>query len=461
VVELLPDGTSYRREFSRNELCGKIATVRAILAMYQGDVDRVTEQARKALDLLTQEEMMWRGVAASMLGMAHGWAGTGDVLKAKQAFREARSISEAAGNASFFVFACMGIAAVEIFQGLMNEALKQFRKLERFIKERGMAETGNASSIRSSIGAILFEMNEIEEGRRLVEESIVHAEKIYDWVVLAANRLNLVRILYSQAEYDEAKNMIAQIEKDTLDFEIPPWMKHRLSSWKARIFLVSKNREGINRWVEDSGLSLKDKITHRREAEFLAFARILHDQSRLDETDHLLKRLIANAESGNRLLVVIEALLIRALALYDLGNVSEALEVLHRALVLAEPGGFVRIFVDEGPDMAELLTKYKIEMEKSQKRSAARFSRAYIRKLLVAFKAETPPQKVKILTEPLSEREIEVLLLIAAGFSNQVIADKLFISLNTVRTHTKNIYTKLDVHSRTQAIARAKELGFL
>jgi LuxR family maltose regulon positive regulatory protein len=460
-IEMLPDGTSFHRELSRDEFCGKIATVRALLAMYRGDVDSATHQAREALYLLTREDMMWRGVAASMLGMAHGWAGTGDIIKAKQGFSEARDISETAGNASLFVFASMGLAVVEIFQGRLKEALKLFRKLKRFIEERGLVETGNASSILSSIGAILFEMNEIEEGRRLVEESIEHAEKAYDWVVLAANRLNLVRILFSAGEYHEAQNVLSILVQDTSDFEIPPWMKHRTSALRARIYLATKNGEEVDRWVEDSRLSLKDKITHRREAEFLVFARILHDQNRLDEADHLLKRLISNAEAGNRILVVMEALLIRALVLYDRGEVNEALEVLGQVLALAEPGGFVRIFVDEGPDMAELLAKNLTELEKSYGQPPTRVSRTYLKKLLVAFEAEKPPPKEKIHAEALSEREIEVLLLIKAGFSNQDIANKLFISLNTVRTHTKNINAKLDVHSRTQAIARAKELGLL
>jgi LuxR family maltose regulon positive regulatory protein len=458
---MLPDGTSLRRDFDRDELCGRIATVRAILGMYSGDVDRTTQQGRKALELLPKEELIWRGVAAATLGMAQGWAGTGDLLKARHAFSEARDISEAAGNASFFLFASMGLAAIEVYRGRMKEALKTFRKLEGFIQEKGMADTGNASSIKSSIGAILFEMNETEEGRRLVEESIERADKAYDWIALEANRLNLVRILFSLGEYAEAQKVIASIGEGSPDLEIPPWMKHRLSSWKARTFLAVNNREAAYRWMQDSSPNLDEEITHRRESEFLVLVRILHDQNRLDEANILLGRLISSAEAGNRVLVVLESLLIRARVLYERGDVKEALGTLDQALVLAEAGGFVRIFIDEGPTLKDLLAKLNESLEKDRRSALPQYSRAYVKKLLIAFQAEHPPKRVNVHTASLSEREIEVLQLIAAGFSNQEIADRLFISLNTVRTHTKNINAKLDVHSRTRAIARAKKLGLL
>jgi LuxR family maltose regulon positive regulatory protein len=460
-IQMWPDGTSFRRDFDRGELCGKIATVRAILGMYSGDVDRTTQQGRKALELLPKEELIWRGVAAATLGMAQGWAGTGDMLKAGHAFSEARDISEAAGNVSFFLFANMGLAAIEVYRGRMKEALKTFRKLEKFVQEKGMTDTGNASSIKSSIGAILFEMNEVEEGRRLVEESIAQAAKAYDWIVLGANRLNLVRILFSQGEYAEAQKVMANIGKGSLDPEIPPWMKHRRSSLKARIHLAAKNKEAAHRWVTDSSLGIDDEITHRREGEFLVLARIFHDHNRLDEANHLLGRLISSAEAGNRVLVVIEALLIRAQVLYERGDIKEALGSLDRALVLAEPGGFIRIFIDEGSLLKDMLEELLESSKRDQRPPQPQLSRAYAKKLLIAFKAEKPPQKIKIREETISEREIEVLQLIAAGFSNKEIADRLFISLNTVRTHTKNINAKLDVHSRTQAIARAKKLGLL
>ena len=138
-----------------------------------------------------------------------------------------------------------------------------------------------------------------------------------------------------------------------------------------------------------------------------------------------------------------------------------ALDELKKVLFLAEPGGFISSIVQEGPRIAELLEKLLEKTESEQKGKRPDFSRNYAKKLLLAFKSVVPPETKGIPGEHLSDRELEVLHFIAAGLTNQQIARKLFVSLNTIRTHTKNINSKLSVHSRTQAVARAKELGIL
>jgi LuxR family maltose regulon positive regulatory protein len=141
-------------------------------------------------------------------------------------------------------------------------------------------------------------------------------------------------------------------------------------------------------------------------------------------------------------------------------DTAAALAELKLALSLAEPGGFIMIFVSKGNHVAELLEEILKVKKRDHDPAEAGFSLSYAQKIRSAFKAVKPP-KIEGLMDPISEREMEVLHLIAAGLSNREIADKLFISLNTVKTHTKNINSKLDVKSRTQAVARAKELGLL
>ena len=197
-----------------------------------------------------------------------------------------------------------------------------------------------------------------------------------------------------------------------------------------------------------------------RELEYLALAHILIVQKQFDDADRLLERLIENAKAGDRVYLVIEIQLWRVLVFKAKGDTAAALGELKLALSLAEPGGLMMIFVSKGKPVADLLDEI-IEVKKSDHDDAeAGFSLSYVKKLLSVFKAVTPP-KIEGLMDPMSDRELEVLYLIAAGLSNREIAEKLFISLNTVKTHTKNINSKLNVNSRTKAVARAKEIGLL
>jgi LuxR family maltose regulon positive regulatory protein len=158
--------------------------------------------------------------------------------------------------------------------------------------------------------------------------------------------------------------------------------------------------------------------------------------------------------------MMIELRLWRALIFKAKADTVAALGELKLALSMAEPGGLMMLFVSKGKPVAELLEEITEVKKRDHDDAKAGFSLSYAKKILSAFRASTPP-KIEGLMDPLSERELEVLYLIAAGLTNREIAEKLFISLNTVKTHTKNINSKLSVSSRTRAIARAKELKLL
>jgi LuxR family maltose regulon positive regulatory protein len=219
-------------------------------------------------------------------------------------------------------------------------------------------------------------------------------------------------------------------------------------------------------WVYEQGLFVNDDLSYLREFEHVTLARLLIAKYKSDRVERsileamgLLERLLKAAEESGRMGSVIETLVLQALAHEAQDNVPLALGPLERALALAEPEGYVRIFVDEGQPMARLLYE-------AVTRGVAP---DHARRVLAAFPSAEPEQTDSLttqapksdLTEPLSERELEVLELIAEGLTNREIAARLYLSLNTVKGHTRNIYSKLGVHSRTQAVARARTFGIL
>ena len=232
-----------------------------------------------------------------------------------------------------------------------------------------------------------------------------------------------------------------------------------IAAMKARLWISQGRWTEAEAWVREQGVSVDDELSYVREFEHITLARLLLARSERDGADpavsaalSLLERLLEAAERGGRGRSVIEILVLQVLARRISGDVAGAMTRLERALVLAEPEGYVRIFVDEGPALAGLI--------KESARTVA--LRSYAESLLAAFGAgehRAPHQRG--LTEPLSERELDVLRLLATDLDGPEIARHLFVSPNTMRTHTRNIFAKLGVNSRRAAVRRATELELL
>ncbi|MFC1961263.1 LuxR C-terminal-related transcriptional regulator [Chloroflexota bacterium] len=240
---------------------------------------------------------------------------------------------------------------------------------------------------------------------------------------------------------------------------MPVWASVQFSAWQARLWLAQGKLELAAQWAAERTLPPDNELVFLHEVEDVALARILVAQGKLEEATGLLKRLYEVAALGGRTARMIEVLNLQALSSQASNDIPQALVNLEKALLLAEPGGFIRAFVDEGPPLAQLLYEALTNGIKVD----------YVGRLLAAFPVSeqtlTSPSKTQVpefnMVEPLSERELEVLHLVAEGLTNPEIAAKLFISLNTVKVHTRNINSKLDTHNRTQAVAKARTLGIL
>jgi len=461
VVEILPDGTRFQHVFNREEMLGKISAVRTLMAMYRGDVANVIEHAYHALILLSEENLTWRSVVETMLGMAHGWAGDGDMEKAEKAFSSAISIIKKTGNTSFYLFAGLSLAGIFTYLGRMHDAENLCRQLLKAAEDAGMSKTGNAASLCSILGGILCERDDLEAGIPMIKKGLELAKLSHDLIALQGIRLNWIRVLILIKDFPKALRFIDEIIKDSKKIDLPPWMGHIVAAYQARIWIELGHTDLLTQWIEERKISIEDKLSCRNEPEHIVLARILIAQDRPEEADRFLDRLIKNAQEGHRIVSVMEMRLVRVKALYDQAKIDETIQELKRALALGEKAGFIHVFTMEGKMIARLLAKVLEDNKRAKSDQDTPYSTKYTNKILAAFEGAKSQQKVAGIDESLSEREIEVLKLIATGLTNQEIAEKLFISLNTVRTHTKNINSKLNVHSRTQAIARAKKLGLI
>lgn len=444
-------------DVDKDRLLGRIAVIRAYISMRTGNLHRTVCLSSQALKLLPERDLNWRSVAATTLGMGYG---PDKLVEAQQAYFDAMKISKAAGNVYYQIFAGSCLGSIMRDRGKFKEARDFCRQLLSLAIENGIEQTGIVGSLYANLGLIYCEWNDLDEGIRLINKGVELSEIGRDPVIAATCKVSLLRAYMYRMDLMGAVKLMENINERSSNFVLPPWVTNIISALNVFFWLGSGNMNAALQWVRERGLSHEDKPDGWHEIEYIALAHVLIAQNKLDEADRLLQRLIENATAGDRVYMMIEMRLMRALIFKTRQDTVAALAELKLALGLAEPGGLIMILVSKGKPVAELLEEIAAVKKQDHDPVQAGFSLSYAKKLLSVFKASTP-SKIEGLMDPISDRELEVLHLIAAGLSNREIAEKLFISLNTVKTHTKNINSKLDVNSRIKAVARAKELGLL
>ncbi len=441
----------------RMKIQGRAAAIRAFLASYRGDVPGIIQYARQALEYLPEQDLTWRSTATIALGDAYSF--NGDTVAAYRARLEAWEASKAAGNIYMILIASLKFAVTLRQQGQLQRVLEICQQQLQLANESGVSQTVVVGWLLAIWGEVLAELNDLDGAIHRAKNGAELTERGKDVMVIGWSNLCLMRVLFSRGDIAGADKIIQKMENIARKHHVPPWITNLMAAWQARIWLAQDNLDAASQWVGERGLDADGDPTYPHEMEYIVLARILIAQGRLDETARLLQRLLEATETGGRTSRVIQILMLQALAFQAGGDTARAMTTLEKALTLAEPGGFIRTFVDEGPPMARLLYE-------AVTRGIAP---DYARRLLATFPIAEPEQTDSLktpapkseLVEPLSERELQVLELIAAGLTNPEIAARLFLALNTVKAHTRNIYGKLGVHSRTQAVARARDLGVL
>jgi LuxR family maltose regulon positive regulatory protein len=234
---------------------------------------------------------------------------------------------------------------------------------------------------------------------------------------------------------------------------------------RARISLAQGRIDEAVRWTEERGLTEDDEVSYPRERDYLLLARVFLVRSQPDRALGLLERLDALAASQRRNGSLVEIRALRALALQTAGNHARALATLNEALSLGRAEGYIRVFADEGASMAALVRGFVSASQRGRIEPVSGAARDHLNRVIRAFAAATGPEKSSAglggLVEPLTNRELEVLSLIAAGKRNREIADELVVTLETVKKHVSHIFDKLGATNRTEAVKQARELGVI
>src|SRR6266567_1639047 len=437
-------------EFRR--LPGSIAVYRAGQAQARGEVANTMKYARQALDLVPEDDHLRRGSAAGLLGLAY-WT-SGDLEAAHRSYTDCMVRVQMAGHISDAIGCSIALADIRMAQGRLREAMSTYERGLQLATEQGAHVLRGAADMHVGMSELYRERNDLHAAT----QHLLRSKELGELAGLPQNRYRwrvaMARIREAQGDLDGALDLLYEAERLYMSDFFPN--VRPVSAYVTRVWVTQGRVGDALDWARERGLSVSNDLSYLREFEHLTLARVLiarNTSNRARRSSHeameLLERLLQAAEEGERTGSVIEILVLQALAHQTQGNIPAALVPLERALTLAEPEGYVRMFVDEGPPMALLLE------------AAAKHGIApnYVRHLLTAFGSAEDRTPVKQgLIEPLSERELEVLRLLATGLNGPEIARELVVSLNTMRTHTKNIYSKLGVNDRRAAVRRAKEL---
>jgi len=443
-------------------MLGEISIVRARMAAMREDAPRTTELSNRALDLLPEDELHLRGDVALDLG--HAYCSTGDLAAAGEAFARAAAIGRAADDLRTALFALHYRASLEICWGRLREAEGLLLDGLRLAEARPDGVPSVAGIVHTGMGDLLYQRGELDGARRVLEEGIEHGRRSGEAKILVYGYVNLARVLMAHGDAEGAHSLILEAGRLT-----PRWPL--IWAWQARFHLAQGDVRSAARWAREYGAT-DDYLSYPRHFERITMARVLLGEGRTDEAVASLDRLLEDARFEGRTAHEIELLALLALASEQRGATEEALGYLRRSVALAEPEGFLRLFLDEGPPMAALLARLTRRPRDDSSHAAPSDSPdGYAGRLLERFALEAGPsgnpgnggsrRGLGPGLEPLSERETEVLELVAAGHSNAEIARELYLSVGTVKAHVHHIFGKLLVRSRSQAVARARELRLL
>jgi LuxR family maltose regulon positive regulatory protein len=443
-----------------------VAFWRAYLAELRADADEAVAFDRRALAELGAGESVLASLARLHLRTAE--MVRGELRDAERDIRSGIAAFRAAGQIYPAMRAIELLGHIQRAQGRLGAALETYRSGLEIAAPRGRVSPPSAGIAHAGLAEVAYQRGEFDSALEHATQAIALCQSLAYRRPLAAALATLARIRWAEGDLAGALDAVAQ-DPHVATSRGVTGLLNPIPALRARLMLASGDLAAAVSWVNDRGLAPDDEVSYPREPEYLLLARVLLTEGRVERALSLLERLHALAERQGRLGNVLEIDALHAVALAAAGDAASALDTLSEALALGHPQGYFRVFVDEGEPLRVVLVRL-VAAQRDHEAWARRVPLGYLARLARALEADHGSSEadagrrgvgVPGLVEPLSDREIEVLRLLAAGKPNQEIAEELFIALDTVKKHVSHILAKLGASNRTEATSRARELGLL
>jgi LuxR family maltose regulon positive regulatory protein len=429
----------------------------------RGNLAETAKYAELAIRLIPEDDFDRRSRAAFTLGLNH-WA-TGNLEAALQAMHAWMDNMQRIGNPLFAIASAFAVADIQVTLGHLSDAEKTLRQALQQAAAQGREVELVTAHHHLRLALLAHERGDETATAKHLQTAadLGHRTTLVDWP--HHWKLAQARLIESAGEWDVALELLDEARRNYVKTVVP--ILQPVEAQKARVYLRLGWLDKAQTWVRERSISTENETCYLDEYDHLTLARVRLAEGAFAGVSDLLERLLALAETQKRTGSVIEILLTQALVHQAQRNRPQALAALEHALALAEPEGYLRIFVDEGEPMRLLLLEFRSAIDK-QGRSRIHPVFSYANKLLAAFPDAAEPihtpksaTQESEMVEPLSERELEVLRLIARGLTNPEIGERLCRAISTVKGHNQRIFGKLQAQNRTEAVTRARELGLL